>query len=40
MLEKYCHNDIIATWQDGTTSESTDVGVIAEFDKLSNPSTR
>ena len=33
MLEKYCHKDIIATWQDGTTSEGH-VGVIAEFDKL------
>lgn len=33
MLEKYCHNDIIATWQDGTTSEGH-AGVIAEFDKL------
>lgn len=33
MLEKYCHKDIIATWQDGTTSEGHE-GVIAEFDKL------
>ena len=33
MLEKYCHKDIIATWQDGTTSEGHQ-GVIAEFDKL------
>ncbi len=33
MLEKYCHEDIIATWQDGTTSEGH-AGVIAEFDKL------
>ncbi|MFO0998884.1 MAG: nuclear transport factor 2 family protein [Planctomycetaceae bacterium] len=33
MLEKYCHKDIIATWQDGTTSEGH-AGVIAEFDKL------
>ena len=33
MLERYCHQDIIATWQDGTTSEGH-AGVIAEFDKL------
>ena len=33
MLEKYCHKDVIATWQDGTTSKGY-VGVIAEFDKL------
>ena len=33
MLEKYCHKDIIATWQDGTTSEGH-AGVVAEFDKL------
>ena len=33
MLEQYCHQDIIATWQDGTTSEGH-AGVIAEFDKL------
>lgn len=33
MLEKYCHRDIIATWQDGTTTEGH-AGVIAEFDKL------
>ena len=33
MLERYCHKDIIATWQDGTTSEGH-AGVIAEFDKL------
>ena len=33
MLEKYCHKDIIATWQDGTTSEGH-AGVIAEFEKL------
>ncbi len=33
MLESYCHKDIIATWQDGTTSEGH-AGVIAEFDKL------
>ena len=33
MLEKYCHKDIIATWQDGTTSEGH-AGVISEFDKL------
>ena len=34
MLEKYCHKDVIATWQDGTTSQGYD-GVLAEFDKLS-----
>jgi len=34
MLEKYCHKDVIATWQDGTTSQGYE-GVIAEFDKLS-----
>ena len=33
MLEKYCHKEIIATWQDGTTSEGH-AGVIAEFEKL------
>lgn len=33
MLKNYCHKDIIATWQDGTTSEGH-AGVIAEFDKL------
>lgn len=33
MLEKYCHPDIIATWQDGTTSEGH-AGVLAEFKKL------
>jgi ketosteroid isomerase-like protein len=33
MLEEYCHKDIIATWQDGTTSEGH-AGVIEEFDKL------
>ena len=33
MLEKYCHKDIIATWQDGTTTNGH-TGVIAEFDKL------
>ena len=33
MLDRYCHKDIIATWQDGTTSEGH-AGVIAEFDKL------
>jgi hypothetical protein len=34
MLEKYCHKDVIATWQDGTTSKGYD-GVVAQFDKLS-----
>jgi len=34
MLEKYCHKDVIASWQDGTTSKGHD-GVLAEFDKLS-----
>jgi hypothetical protein len=46
MLEKHCHKDVIATWQDGTTSKGHD-GVLAEFDKLlefiskmsSNPTT-
>jgi hypothetical protein len=33
MLEKYCHKDVIATWQDGTTSKGHD-GVLAQFDKL------
>ncbi|MCY2966160.1 MAG: hypothetical protein NT069_21440 [Planctomycetota bacterium] len=33
MLEKYCHKDLIATWQDGTTGQGH-AGVIAEFDKL------
>lgn len=33
MLEQYCHKDVIATWQDGTTSKGHD-GVLAEFDKL------
>jgi hypothetical protein len=33
MLEKHCHKDVIATWQDGTTSKGYD-GVLAEFDKL------
>jgi len=33
MLEKHCHKDVIATWQDGTTSKGHD-GVLAEFDKL------
>ena len=34
MLTKYCHPEVIATWQDGTTSKGHD-GVLAEFDKLS-----
>jgi hypothetical protein len=34
MLEQYCHKDVIATWQDGTTSKGHE-GVLAEFDKLS-----
>jgi hypothetical protein len=34
MLEKYCHKDVIATWQDGVTSKGYG-GVLAEFDKLS-----
>jgi hypothetical protein len=34
MLETYCHKDVIATWQDGTTSKGYDE-VLAEFDKLS-----
>jgi hypothetical protein len=46
MLEKYCHKDVIATWQDGTTSKGYDE-VLAEFAKLktfidkmtSNPNT-
>jgi hypothetical protein len=33
MLEKYCHKDVIATWQDGTTSKGYDE-VLAEFNKL------
>jgi ketosteroid isomerase-like protein len=33
MLEKYCHKDVIATWQDGTTSKGHDE-VLAEFAKL------
>jgi ketosteroid isomerase-like protein len=33
MLEKYCHKDVIATWQDGTTSKGYDE-VLAEFTKL------
>ena len=33
MLKEYCHPGIIATWQDGTTTEGHQ-GVIAEFDKL------
>ncbi len=33
MLEKYCHKDVVATWQDGTTSKGHDE-VLAEFAKL------
>ena len=33
LLEKHCHKDVIATWQDGTTSKGHD-GVLAEFAKL------
>jgi hypothetical protein len=33
MLEQYCHKDVVATWQDGTTSKGHE-GVLAEFDKL------
>jgi uncharacterized membrane-anchored protein YhcB (DUF1043 family) len=33
MLEKYCHKDVIATWQDGTTSKGYDE-VLEEFAKL------
>lgn len=33
MLETYCHKDVIATWQDGTTSKGYDE-VLAEFAKL------
>ena len=33
MLEKCCHKDVIATWQDGTTSKGYDE-VRAEFAKL------
>lgn len=33
MLEKYCHKDVVATWQDGTTSKGYDE-VLAEFAKL------
>ena len=33
MLEKYCHEDVIATWQDGTTGKGYD-DVLAEFAKL------
>lgn len=33
MLEKYCHQDVIATWQDGTTSKGH-AEVLAEFAKL------
>ena len=33
MLENYCHQDVIATWQDGTSSKGYDE-VLAEFAKL------
>jgi hypothetical protein len=33
MLEKFCHKDVVATWQDGTTSKGYDE-VLAEFAKL------
>jgi hypothetical protein len=33
MLEKYVHKDVIATWQDGTTSRGHQ-GVLDEFAKL------
>jgi ketosteroid isomerase-like protein len=33
MLDKYCHKDVIATWQDGTTGKGYDE-VLAEFAKL------
>jgi uncharacterized membrane-anchored protein YhcB (DUF1043 family) len=33
MLEKYCQKDVIATWQDGTTSKGH-AEVLAEFAKL------
>lgn len=33
MLEKYCHKEVIATWQDGTTSKGYDQ-VLAQFNKL------
>jgi ketosteroid isomerase-like protein len=34
MLKEYCHEGVIAIWQDGTTSKGH-AGVLAEFDKLS-----
>ena len=34
MLKEFCHKDMIAVWQDGTTSKGH-AGVLAEFDKLS-----
>jgi hypothetical protein len=34
MLEQYCHPDVIATWQDGTSGQGYDA-VLAEFEKLS-----
>ncbi len=34
MLQEYCHPDVIATWQDGTSGQGYDA-VLAEFDKLS-----
>jgi ketosteroid isomerase-like protein len=33
MLDEYCHQDVIATWQDGTTSKGYEE-VLAEFAKL------
>lgn len=33
MVEEYCHPNVIATWQDGTSCQGYD-GVLAEFDKL------
>ena len=34
MLQQYCHPDVIATWQDGTSGQGYDA-VLAEFEKLS-----
>ena len=34
MLHEYCHPDVIATWQDGTSGQGYDA-VLAEFEKLS-----
>lgn len=33
LLEKHCHPEVIATWQDGTSGQGYDA-VLAEFDKL------